>query len=154
MIKRLFNIVRSNLNGLMEAKKTTPLPEPDFFEIYKEETEPLAKYYANLEIPIGSGRDEIKTAWKIQMKKYHPDLHGSDPQKKKIAEELTRKLNLKIFFLVCSLLGGLYLLWPFLMWALKSYIYQLFIEYGFYFLILLIGAGLYFWRRLKYSFGN
>ena len=27
------------------------------------------------------------------MKKYHPDLHSSDPEKKQIAEELTRQLN-------------------------------------------------------------
>jgi curved DNA-binding protein CbpA len=27
------------------------------------------------------------------MKKYHPDLHGSDPKKKQVAEELTRQLN-------------------------------------------------------------
>jgi len=35
------------------------------------------------------------------------------------------------------------------MWTIKSYIYQLVIEYGFYFLILVAGTGFYFWRRLK-----
>ena len=35
------------------------------------------------------------------------------------------------------------------MWAVKSYIYQLFIEYGFYVLILFAGSGFYLWRRLK-----
>jgi len=35
------------------------------------------------------------------------------------------------------------------MWAVKSYIYQLVIEYGFYFLIFVAGAGFYLWRRLK-----
>ena len=93
MIKRLFNIARSEFNGLVQKKKSTPLSEPDFFDIHQEEINPLAKYYANLEIPVGSDRETIKTAWKTQMKKYHPDLHGYDSKKKQIAEKLTRQLN-------------------------------------------------------------
>jgi DnaJ-domain-containing protein 1 len=95
MIKRLFNIARAEFNDLVQKNKSAdePLPEPDFFETLQEESDPLAKYYANLEIPVGSDRDTIKAAWKTQMKKYHPDLHGSDPKKKQIAEELTRQLN-------------------------------------------------------------
>ena len=95
MIKRLFNIARTEFNDLMQKNKSAdePLPEPDFFETHQEEPNFLARYYANLEIPVGSDKETIKTAWKTQLKKYHPDLHGSDPEKKKIAEELTRKLN-------------------------------------------------------------
>jgi len=95
MIKRLFNIARAEFNDLVQKNKSTdaPLPEPDFFETLQEKTDPLAEYYANLEIPVGSERETIKTAWKTQLKKYHPDLHGSDPKKKQIAEELTRQLN-------------------------------------------------------------
>ena len=93
MIKRLFNIARAEFNDLVQKNKSTNTPEPDFFEIRQEEIDPLTKYYANLEIPVGSNRETIKTAWKTQLKKYHPDLHGSDPNKKQIAEELTRQLN-------------------------------------------------------------
>ena len=93
MIKRLLNIARSEFNDLVQKEKSVPLPEPNFLEIHQEESNPLARYYANLEIPVGSDRETIKTAWKTQLKKYHPDLHGSDPEKKQIAEELTRKLN-------------------------------------------------------------
>lgn len=93
MIKRLFNIARAEFNDLVQKNKSTDTPEPDFFEIRQEKIDPLAEYYANLEIPVGSDRETIKTAWKTQMKKYHPDLHGSDPKKKQIAEELTRQLN-------------------------------------------------------------
>ena len=93
MIKRLFNIARSEFNDLVQKEKSVPLPEPDFFETHKEESDSLARFYANLEIPVGSDRETIKTAWKTQLKKYHPDLHGCDPEKKQIAEELTRKLN-------------------------------------------------------------
>ncbi len=97
MIKRLFNIARAEFNDLVQKEKSAPLPEPEIFEssfeTSQEESDPLAKYYANLEIPVGSDRETIKAAWKVQMKKYHPDLHGSDPEKKQIAEELTRQLN-------------------------------------------------------------
>jgi DnaJ-domain-containing protein 1 len=93
MIKRLFNIARAEFNDLVQKEKSSPLPEPDVFESRQEKPNLLSKYYANLEIPVGSDRETIKTGWKAQMKKYHPDLHGSDPKKKQIAEELTRQLN-------------------------------------------------------------
>ena len=93
MIKRLFNIARSEFNDLVQKEKSSPLPEPDVFESRQEKPNLLSKYYANLEIPVGSDRETIKTGWKAQMKKYHPDLYGSDPKKKQIAEELTRQLN-------------------------------------------------------------
>jgi DnaJ-domain-containing protein 1 len=93
MIKRLFNIARAEFNSLVQKEKLVPLPETDFFETQQKESNPLAKYYANLEIPVGSDKETIKVAWKVQMKKYHPDLHSSDPEKKQIAEELTRQLN-------------------------------------------------------------
>jgi len=93
MIKRFLNIARAEFIDWTQKNKSTDSPEPEFFENRQEETDPLAKYYANLEISVGSDRKTIKTAWKTQMKKYHPDLHGSDPKKKQVAEELTRQLN-------------------------------------------------------------
>ena len=74
MIKRLFNIVRCEFNDLVQKEKSVPLPESDFFEIHEEESDPLMRYYSNLEIPVGSDRETIKTAWKIQLKKYRNNL--------------------------------------------------------------------------------
>jgi DnaJ-domain-containing protein 1 len=93
MIKRLFNIVRAEFIDWTQKKRSTDATEPVFFENHQKETDPLAKYYANLEISVGSDRETIKAAWKTQIKKYHPDLHDSDPKKKQVAEELTRQLN-------------------------------------------------------------
>jgi DnaJ-domain-containing protein 1 len=53
----------------------------------------LAGYYANLEVPYGSDLETIRSAWKKLLKKYHPDLHGRDPEKKRIANELTAELT-------------------------------------------------------------
>ena len=94
MIKRILKIAQVELNDLIRKNK--------FFENYvsskktinfQEQSDPSAKYYANLEIPVGSNQTIIKNAWKKQLKKYHPDLHCSDPEKQKIAENLTRQLN-------------------------------------------------------------
>ena len=53
----------------------------------------LAGYYANLEIPYGSDISTAKEAWKNMMKQYHPDLHSSDPEQRKVANELCAELT-------------------------------------------------------------
>jgi curved DNA-binding protein CbpA len=53
----------------------------------------LAGYYANLEIPYGSDLSAVRSAWKQMMKRYHPDLHGEDPEKRQVASELTAELT-------------------------------------------------------------
>jgi len=52
-----------------------------------------AGYYANLELKGGAGFAEIKAAYKRLIKKYHPDKFTQDEEHRKIAEEITRKLN-------------------------------------------------------------
>lgn len=103
MIKRLFKIALAELNGFLRKNKRDekyiPSKEPPLSNFHQAAVssysapDPLAEYYANLEIPVGSSRATIKKAWKTQMKKYHPDLHCADPGKKRIAEELTRQLT-------------------------------------------------------------
>ena len=53
----------------------------------------LEGYYANLEIPYGSDFSRVKAAWKEQMKRYHPDRHSQDPEKRKVANELCAELT-------------------------------------------------------------
>jgi len=103
MIKRIFKIAQAELNTLVQknkffknyvsSDKTNNFQEQSEYKDTCSPSDPLAKYYANLEIPGGSDQVTIKSAWKKQLKKYHPDLHCSDPEKKMIAENLTRQLN-------------------------------------------------------------
>jgi hypothetical protein len=58
-----------------------------------------AQYYANLELPNGAGLEEVKKAWKRLLKKYHPDKHSLDEEKRKVATILTQKLNEAYFAL-------------------------------------------------------
>ncbi|MFQ5822595.1 MAG: J domain-containing protein [bacterium] len=53
----------------------------------------LAGYYENLEVPYGSDLKTVRQAWKQLVKKYHPDVHSQDAEKRQIANELTQGLN-------------------------------------------------------------
>jgi DnaJ-class molecular chaperone len=53
----------------------------------------LAELYANLEVPYGSSLATVRKAWIRLLRKYHPDLHSKDLEKRKIADELTKQLN-------------------------------------------------------------
>ena len=52
-----------------------------------------AAYYANLELPYGAPLLQVRAAWRRLMKRYHPDLHSQDPDKRKVADELTARLT-------------------------------------------------------------
>jgi DnaJ-domain-containing protein 1 len=107
MIKRLLDIARANLNHFGEKRaqeKTSAdsIHEASFgFEDSesrqsqqpRQAEDPLAQHYAHLEISPGADREAVKSAWKRMMKKYHPDLHDTDPEKRKTADELTRRLT-------------------------------------------------------------
>ncbi len=53
----------------------------------------LAALYANLEVAYGSDLETVRKARNRLLRKYHPDLHSKDPEKRKTAGELTRRLN-------------------------------------------------------------
>ncbi len=97
MMKRLVDIARANLNGFMgkraEGKTPFNFDTQEAFEPASTPSDPFAQYYANLEIQPGAGREAVKSAWKRLLKKYHPDLHDADPEKRKVAGELTRRLT-------------------------------------------------------------
>jgi DnaJ-domain-containing protein 1 len=52
-----------------------------------------AKYYDALELKAGATFDQIKTAYKQAVKKYHPDRFAQDKEKQQIAQQLTQKIN-------------------------------------------------------------
>lgn len=52
-----------------------------------------AEYLANLELKQGATFEEIKSAYKTLVKKYHPDKFAGESEKQKFAEMVTRQLN-------------------------------------------------------------
>ncbi len=75
-------------------------------QVFAQEENPLAQYYANLEIPQGSDLNTARRAWKRMMKRYHPDLHSGDPERVKLANELSAKLTEAYRALEANLSGG------------------------------------------------
>ena len=111
LLRRLHRVIQSRLAYRDKAPASSDVePWPDLEDAKKQvrqKAEPrdereiradardpeLARWYANLEIPYGSDVETAKKAWRRLMKRYHPDLHSTDLEKKEIANELTRKLT-------------------------------------------------------------
>lgn len=79
------NAFGRGLRGEPEPAKSAPKRSPSPDE--------LATWYANLEVAEGAELDEIHRAWKRLQRKYHPDLHASDPARAERATELIQELN-------------------------------------------------------------
>ena len=103
MINRLFQLARSNI-GYFFNKKHSEFNGPPITDNsdrdqinnntrYESVDNPLEKYFSNLELPTTASRKEVKNAWRHLMKKYHPDLHSIDPEKRKIATKLSQSLT-------------------------------------------------------------
>lgn len=54
---------------------------------------PLRQYYANLEVPYGADMDTVKKSYRRLMRRYHPDRHSGDPDRERLATELSQELT-------------------------------------------------------------
>jgi len=66
----------------------------------------LRDLYAQLEVPYGAPFDEVKKSFRRLMRKYHPDLHVGNPEKHKVATQLTMSLTQAYNELEIHLVGG------------------------------------------------
>ena len=55
--------------------------------------ESLRADYANLEVPFGADMASVMKSYKSLILKYHPDKHAGDPEKQKIALDITKRIN-------------------------------------------------------------
>jgi DnaJ-domain-containing protein 1 len=55
--------------------------------------ESLRKDFANLEVPFGSDIDTVRKSYKALVLRYHPDKFAGDPEKQRVALEITKKIN-------------------------------------------------------------
>jgi DnaJ-domain-containing protein 1 len=55
--------------------------------------ESLRQDFANLEVPFGADIETVRNSYKSLMLKYHPDKFTADPQKQRVALEITKKIN-------------------------------------------------------------
>ncbi|MCX7030121.1 MAG: J domain-containing protein [Spirochaetes bacterium] len=55
--------------------------------------ESLRPDYANLEVPFGADIETVRRSYKRLVLRYHPDRHAGDPEKVRVATEITKKVN-------------------------------------------------------------
>ena len=91
LLRRLFHLTRAQVGSPSPPPSRGEDPGPGRPD--PAPNDELAGYYAKLEIPCGSDRETVRAAWKGMMRKYHPDLHGADPEKRRLAGELTANLT-------------------------------------------------------------
>jgi len=70
-----------------EQERPAPAGPPD------SGREALREDYANLEVPFGSPFEHVKKSYHRLLAAYHPDRNAGDPEKLRLATEITKKIN-------------------------------------------------------------
>ncbi|MCC6746644.1 MAG: J domain-containing protein [Deltaproteobacteria bacterium] len=55
--------------------------------------ERIARLYAQLECPYGADQEAVRKQYRVLMRKYHPDMHSGDPEKQRLATDLSQRLT-------------------------------------------------------------
>lgn len=66
---------------------------PEFRRASSDDSNAVRRAYAALEVPPGSDFETVRRAYRGMMRKYHPDLHTSTPEKQKAANEIAQRLT-------------------------------------------------------------
>jgi DnaJ-domain-containing protein 1 len=66
---------------------------PEFRRAGSEDSRAVRQAYATLEVPAGSDFETVRRAYRTLMRKYHPDLHTSTPEKQKDANRIAQGLT-------------------------------------------------------------
>lgn len=105
LMQRLGRIIRSNVTDfkdrLSHPDRTTGTYEKTYRDTEHDQSVPPggpadsreAEYFANLELTSAGSLQEIKDAYKRMIKKYHPDLHARNEEKRDYAKLITQRLN-------------------------------------------------------------
>jgi DnaJ-domain-containing protein 1 len=70
-----------------------PGPPPGPPPAQQAPVDPIALAHFRLEVPEGSDFATVKKAYRKVMRRYHPDRHGTDPDKSKMANEVAAGLT-------------------------------------------------------------
>lgn len=102
ILKRIKNIIKSNINFRNEpVSEEIEIDINSYDDIYfddakndgGEQNSTEKKYYKVLELEYGSDFNSIKKAYKRLLKKYHPDLFQTQPEKLEAAKKVTKEIN-------------------------------------------------------------
>jgi len=90
ILDRVSKIAKSYTYDFVESKQFDTYHPP---EVGIKQDPILAKYYSNLELPYDAPIDQIKINYRRLVRQYHPDLFNQDPEKSKVATQITKQLN-------------------------------------------------------------
>ena len=107
LLQRLYNVVRSNFKSPHEGDTFPVDAHENVYSSPLQQDSDEAGYYANLELAVGAPFPEIKAAYRRLLSEYHPDKHALDPNKAKIAEELSKGINQAMDYFEKRHKGGL-----------------------------------------------
>ena len=60
----------------------------------------IRQAYARLEVPFGSDLETVRQSYRRLMRRYHPDRHANDPERERLATEISQKLTVSYNLLV------------------------------------------------------
>jgi len=72
--------------GGRASSRESRRPEPQVDESLRPD-------YANLEVAFGADMETVRKSYRSLVLKYHPDKHAGDPEKHRVALEITKKIN-------------------------------------------------------------
>ena len=89
------------MDELDEFLKTgkTPEPEPEPRRARRpgerrvDVPEDVVKAYRTFELSPSATMEQVRLAYRKHMRMYHPDKHTGDPEKQRIATEITQRLT-------------------------------------------------------------
>lgn len=53
----------------------------------------IRQAYARLEVPVGSDWETVRRSYRQLMRQYHPDRHADDPERERLATEISQHLT-------------------------------------------------------------
>ena len=72
-------------------RATGGAPEPK--DADSPQKKQISQYYANLELRPGASLEDVRTAYRELMRRYHPDKHLGDPERHRAATALAQSLT-------------------------------------------------------------
>ena len=105
--RRLFDLARTEFGDMLRRLRhpshehptlegwpnETPFEKPSSSRSTPDVPENVARWYGNLELPIGAPANEVKAAYRRLVRRYHPDHHARDPGRAAIATKLSLELR-------------------------------------------------------------
>ncbi len=118
MLDRIFKIIRANIGDALSQEPQMDSLERELYRQYQEQMRKAAAeptyeqtppppaysaeelgYYQALEVQPGATFEQIKAAYKLMVKKYHPDRFPNEPDKQKTAIEIIQRINIAYSYL-------------------------------------------------------